>query len=322
MSVVSLSNGLRDKLNELVSPLPAALVVFTLALVWNNRDLIPFSSSEFDYQRIVKQQQAISHRVNEFRGQYVALIKAEKADQAAALLKDLESDINGVEAKFQGFLTGDPTHVRGMTAFGNFLEEIGKQEEASVWWSKAATLSAKNPNLLNNLANYYGHNGEATRAIKLYEESIRLNPNEAVYHFNLGNMYYLFRKESTQVHGWDVDQLFRESLNQFRIARDLEPNNFEFATAYAETFYGVNFLTQRIGWEEALEAWQYCLKMKLDAGQKDYVKVHLVRLNLYTGNPLEAAKSASEIKSEELRRVAKHLLNKMFGPPIKSPFSA
>lgn len=322
MRVVSLLKSLRDKLNELISPLPAALIVFVLALVWINRDLIPFGSSEFEYQRIIKQEQAVSQRVNEFRGQYVALIKAEKPDEAASLLHDLESDINGVEAKFQAFLGDNPAHVRGMTAYGNFLEDIGKQDEACVWWSKAVTISAKNPNLLNNLANYYGHNGEASRAIKLYEEAIRLNPNEAVYHFNLGNMYYLFRKEATQVHGWDLDQVFRESLSQFRMARDLEPNNFEYATAYAETFYGVNFLQQRIAWDEALKAWQYCLGMKLDAGQKDYVKVHLVRLNLYTGNPLEAAKSASEIKSEELRRVAKYLLIKMFGPPLKSPYSA
>src|ERR1051326_2013932 len=322
MPVVSLLKTSRDRLNEFVSPLPAALIIFALALVWINRDLIPFRSGEFDYQRIVKQQQAISRRVSDFRGQYVALIKAEKSDEAAALLKDLETDINGVEARLQRFLTENPTHVRGITTFGNFLEDIGKQDEACEWWSKAVTISAKNPNLLNNLANYYGHNGEAARAIKLYEESIRLNPNEAVYHFNLGNMYYLFRKEATQVHGWEVDQIFRESLDQFRIARDLEPNNFEYATAYAETFYGVNFLKQRIAWDEALKAWQYCLNMNLDAGQKDYVQVHLVRLNLYTGNPLEAARSASEIKSVELRRVAKYLLNKMFGPPIKSPYSA
>jgi tetratricopeptide (TPR) repeat protein len=311
-----------ERLKESISPLPLALVVFVLALVWINRDLIPFTSAEFQYQRLLKQEQVVSQRLNDFRPRYLALLKAAEADEAAALLKQLEADINSVEAAFGNFLAEHPAHARAMGVFGNFLEDIGKADEACRWWSRAVAISAKNPDLLNNLANYYGHNGEAARAIRLYEEAIRLNPTEAVYHFNLGNMYYLFRNEAAEVHGWDLDQIFRESLGQFRIARDLEPNNFEYATAYAETFYGVNFLKQRIAWEEALKAWQYCLGMNLDSGQKDYVKVHLVRLNLYTGNPMEAVRSASEIKSQELRRVARGLLNKMFGPPIQSPYSA
>lgn len=309
-------------MNEFVSPLPVALLFFVFALIWINRDLIPFGSGEFDYQNLLKQQQGMSHRLGDFRHEYMMLVKADKPGEAAEILRKLEADIASAEHTFRVFLGRHPDHARAMSAFGNFLEEIGKQDEACDWWSKAVSFSRRNPDLLNNLANYYGHNGEAARATRLYEEAIRLNPNEAVYHFNLGNMYYLFRKEAEQVHGWDMDQIFRESLEQFRVARDLEPNNFEYATAYAETFYGVNFLQQRIAWEEALKAWEYCLNMKLDAGQKDYVKVHLVRLNLYTGNPLEAARSASEIQSSELRRIARSLLNKMFGPPLRSPYSA
>jgi len=322
MSLRGFFQGVRQQLNDSVSPLPVALTLFVLALVWVNRDLIPFGTGEFDYQNLVKEQQSLSTRLDSFRFEYTALLKAKKNDDAAALLSQLETDIEAFESRFRSFLGFHPGHARGMTSFGDFLEDIGKADEASTWWSKAAAISANDPNLLNNLANYYGHNGQAARAIRLYEEAIRLNPTEAVYHFNLGNMYYLFRKEAQQNHGWDLDQTFREALEQFRIARDLEPNNFEYATAYAETFYGVNFLQQRIGWDEALKAWQYCLNMKLDSGQKDYVKVHLVRLNLYTGNPMEAARSASEIQSQELRRVARYLLNRMFGPPLKSPYSA
>lgn len=322
MSAVSLFIRIRKRISDSLSPLPVALLLFLAALVWVNRDLIPFDAAEFDYQRIQKQQQQVRQQLAEFRGEYVRLIKAERHSEAAALLEGLEGRISGVEGTYESFLVANPGHVRGMISFGNFLEDIGKADEACAWWSRAVMLSRGNPDLLNNLANYYGHNGEASRAIRLYEEAVRMNPTESVYHFNLGNMYYLFRNETTQIHGWDLDQVFRESLNQFRMARDLEPNNFEYATAYAETFYGVNFLKQRIAWEEALEAWQYCLNMKIDAGQKDYVKVHLVRLNLYTGNPMEAARSASEIKSKELQRVARYLLNKMFGPPLQSPYSA
>lgn len=320
--MIEFAHKVGKQVEPFLSPLPLAATAFLLALVWINHDLIPFGSGEFAYQNLLKQEELVSQRLGEFRDEYVRLIKAEKTEEAGELLERLEKDIDKVENLFRSFLANYPTHARAMASFGNFLADIGKQDEACDWWSKAVGLSRKNPDLLNNLANYYGHNGEAARAIRLYEEAIRMNPTKSVYHFNLGNMYYLFRKEAEQIHGWDLDQVFRESLTQFRIARDLEPNNFEYATAYAETFYGVNFLKQRIAWEEALQAWQYCLKMKLDSGQKDYVKVHLVRLNLYTGNPLEAARSASEIKSEELRRVARHLLNKMFGPPIQSPYSA
>jgi tetratricopeptide (TPR) repeat protein len=322
MSLLGSLNAFRARLNDCLSPLPLAVVLFLFALVYANRDLIPFGTGEFDYQRLLKQHAAISDRLDSFRMEYMTLVNANQAGDAAALLRQLETDIEATEGAFREFVSAHPDHVRAVTTYGNFLEEIGKADEACRWWSKAVLLNGKDPNLLNNLANYYGHNGEAGRAIRLYEEAIQLNPTEAVYHFNLGNMYYLFRRETEQIHGWDVDQIFREALDQFRVARDLDPNNFEYASAYAETFYGVNFLKQRIAWDEALKAWEFCLNMKLNSGQKDYVKVHLVRLNLYTGNPMEAARSASEIQSQELRRVAKNLLNKMFGPPLKSPYSA
>jgi tetratricopeptide (TPR) repeat protein len=186
---------------------------------------------------------------------------------------------------FEQFLVRYPDHDQAMNVYGTFLDEIGDGDKAVEWWERAIEFSRQNPQLLNNLANYYGHNGRAIDAIRLYEEALILDPDEPVYHFNLGNMYYLFRKETNEIHGWDLDKTFEKSLNHFKQARDLSPGNPSYAISYAETYYGVKFLSQKFDWNDAESAWLQCLHLNSRPDYKDSIRVHLVRINSYRASP-------------------------------------
>jgi len=213
---------------------------------------------------------------------------------------------------FESFLIRYPDHDQAMNVYGSFLDEIGKGDDAVQWWERAVEFSRRNPQLLNNLANYYGHNGRAEDAIKLYEEAIRIEPDEPIYHFNLGNMYYLFRKETHAIHGWDLKKTFEHSLLHFRIARDLAPENNEYAISYAETFYGVKFLSKGFEWREAEDAWKFCLSMDEQSEYQDSIRVHLVRINSYQGNSAAALDWYSQIKSPGSRQLSWQIIKRFF----------
>ncbi|MBV9463060.1 MAG: tetratricopeptide repeat protein, partial [Verrucomicrobiae bacterium] len=215
--------------------------------------------------------------------------------------------------QFEGFLSQYPTHGEAMNVYGTLLDDIGKGDEAMEVWERAMRLSQTNPELLNNLANYYGHNGRAEQAIRMYEQAIQINPQQAVYHFNLANMYYLFRKETMTIHPqWDLKKTFEMSLFHFRMASQIAPDNVEYATSYAETFYGVNFLTRAFDWRDAETAWKKCLPLRSDRAFQDSIHLHLLRVSAYQNKPAEALEYYNTLQGGDSRRMGWQLMRRFF----------
>lgn len=276
------------------------------------REELPYSlGAEWRYRAILHRQQRALRQVDGIWRQ-AELGRWSGRNGWRELQARIEESVRPVREEYEVFLQRNPGHDRAMTSLGTLLEDTGRPEEAFAWWSRAAELAKDNPQLLNNLANHHGHSGDPTRAIRLYEEAARLAPREAVFHYNLGNMYYLFRKETGRVHGWDLETVLAKSLEQFRLARECDRRNFDYATSYAETFYGVNFLLRNRPWQEALSAWEECLRLPLAKEQRDFVRVNIVRVSAYLRDPLRAMAAYSEIVSEEQRKLAGRLLRRAF----------
>ncbi len=181
-----------------------------------------------------------------------------------------------LENDYRHFLNDHPEHARAMVAYGDFLEDHQREEEALRWWQKAVTVDPQEAYAYNDMANYYGHNGRAADALKLYDKAIALAPTEPIFRFNWATTCVSFRNQSREVYGWTNDEIFQRSLDQFRKARDLDPQNFELATAYAETFY----MMPKPDWETAYTAWKYCLTQPFDESQKQLVYLHLARVSI------------------------------------------
>jgi tetratricopeptide (TPR) repeat protein len=179
-----------------------------------------------------------------------------------------------LENDYRHFLNDHPDHARAMVAYGDFLEDRQREEEALRWWQKAVTVDPHEAYAYNDIANYYGHYGRAADALKLYDKAIALAPTEPIFRFNWATTCSSFRNDSQKVYGWTKEEIFQHSLEQFRKARDLDPQNFDLATAYAETFYEM----PKPDWEEAFAAWKFCLNQQLDEGQQQLVYTHLARV--------------------------------------------
>ena len=60
-------------------------------------------------------------------------------------------------------------HALARIAFGNFLFQIGEEEDAVEQWTNASSLDSANPDPWNSLAHYYPHRGPVKKAFRNYK---------------------------------------------------------------------------------------------------------------------------------------------------------
>jgi tetratricopeptide (TPR) repeat protein len=179
-----------------------------------------------------------------------------------------------VRTNYASFLRRHPDSSRGYLAYGSFLNDIGDEEGGKVQFENAAQIDPKNPAAWNNLANYYGENGPLTNAFADYAKAIELDPTEPVYYQNLAMTVYLFRKDAKAFYGINEAQVFDKALDLYRTAVRLDPDNFDLATDYAESYYGIRPLRTN----DALVAWTNALKVAHNDVEREGVFIHLARV--------------------------------------------
>jgi len=292
-------------------PLAIIILLAALGMVgWHMGDGVQ-CVSEWRYHNLVRRQQSLMDEVNVLWKQ-ANLYPSTNEKRWKVLQQQMEEKVAPLKREYEAFLRKNPVHYRAMTSYGSLLEDTGHHGEALAWWSCALRLMPHYALLLNEMANSHARRGHVLPAIYFYEAASRLSPGEAVYHFNLGNMYYLFQNETARLHGWNSKDVFSNALMCFRMARECDDSKFEYAASYAETFYGMNVLFHNRPWKEALAAWEHCLAMKLEPEQQDFVRIHLVRVSALLKDPVASMRHWSKIRDGAHRKLASRLFQQAF----------
>jgi tetratricopeptide (TPR) repeat protein len=211
---------------------------------------------------------------------------------------------------YESFLRNHPDSARGFLAYGSFLNDIGDEDGAKVQYENSKQLDPKNPAVWNQLANYYGENGELTNAFADYTEAIRLDPAEPVYYQNFATTVYLYRKDAREFYGINEQQVFDKALGLYQQAMKLAPQNLVLAVDYAESYYGIKPLRTN----DALVAWTNALTIAKDDNEREGVLLHLARVKTAAGfydeaqAHLDAVTNAAfaDLKNRLVRSLADH----------------
>lgn len=220
---------------------------------------------------------------------------AGKGDNAASLTLQgrIKQRLASVKKAYEEFFRRHPEHGRARIAYASFLSDIGEEYEALPHLQKARELDPNNPAVWNQLANWHGHNSPVTNSFDYYQKAIDLDPTEPTYYWNFATTVFLFRRDATNHFKITEQQVFEKALVLYRKAVELDPENFELVTDYAQTYYGVK--VPKIGdpeidrqavqkhCDEALGAWQVALKKARDDIEKQGVYVHFARLQINAG---------------------------------------
>lgn len=250
---------------------------------------------ENEYQKIIGDDDAAEKDVLRWTDDAEAFEKAAGANPKATLHMRIQQRLDGVRREYENFLQRHPDHVNGHLAYGSFLNDTHDEDGAVSHWDKARKLAPKNPAPWNNLANYYGHRGPVQKAFEYYAKAIELDPNESVYYHNFAVTVYLFRKDAGEYFKLTEPEVFDKSLDLYRQAIKLAPDDFVLFSDYAESFYGTN----PPRWKDGLEAWTQALKIAHDEDELEGVYIHLARINLKLGHFDEARMRLSGVTNQE-----------------------
>jgi tetratricopeptide (TPR) repeat protein len=244
----------------------------------------PNDPAELELRRLMMDDDAAQAEVDKWIRDNNAFATNGAGEAKEELNKRIRARFDSVRSGYEDFLRRNPDSARGYLAYGSFLNDIGDEEAALLQNEKAAQLDPKNPGAWNNLANYYGEHGPLTNAFVDYAKAIALSPNEPVYYQNLATSVYLFRRDAMSFYGITEPQVFDKSLELYRHAIQLDPDNFPLATDYAQSYYGIRPLRTN----DALVAWTNALQIAHDDNEREGVFLHLARVKIAAGYFAEA----------------------------------
>jgi len=237
----------------------------------------------------------------------IGIKAAHKAEEALANPNVTTKERLRVEQIYYQVVRDHPQSVPAQNALAAFLWKTGEAEEAVEHWRTAQRLDPENAEAANSLGGAYLGIGRVREAAEQFLLAVRFENHNPDYHFDLGNVEFIFRSDLTAAWKIDSAELLQRALFQFREASRLAPTDVEYARAYAETFYGM----PSPDWKEAQVAWQHYLELSTN---RNFAYLQLARVSLKRHNKAEALSfldkisdsSFSEIK-EKLRKQAEAL---------------
>ena len=237
----------------------------------------------------------------------IGIKAAHKAAEALANPNVTPKDRLRVEQIYYQLVRDNPQSVPAQNALAAFLWKTGKPEAAVEHWHTAQHLEPKNGEAANSLGGAYLRIGRVREAADQFLLAVRSESDNPDYHFDLGNVEFILRRDLTAAWKIDSAELLQRALFQFREASRLASTDLEYARAYAETFYGM----PNPDWNEAQVAWQHYLELSTN---RNFAYLQLARVSLKQHKKDEALSFLNKISDpsyswlkEKLRKQAEAL---------------
>ncbi len=201
--------------------------------------------------------------------------------ESITIMGKIKEQINPVREAYEEFIKEHPGHAKSRLTYASFLSDIGEGSAALPHLIKATEIDPDLPAAWNNLANYYGHNGEVKKAFTHYEKAIQIKPDESVYYHNFGTTVFLFRKDVKEHYKISEEEVFDKALFLYKKAQTYDLKNFDLAEDIAQTYYGIrtkDVPSKMARPKEALKAWRYAEGIAPGDFEKQGVCIHLARV--------------------------------------------
>lgn len=242
------------------------------------------NSPDAELEQIMEADDAAMDEVDKWIQENNAFAAQGAGQPDAELNKKIRARLDEIRNRYKDFLQRYPTNADAHLAYGTFLNDIGEEDASVPELETARKLCPTNPAAWNDLANYYGEHGPITNAFVYYTKAIELDSNEPVYYRNFATTVYLFRKDAREFYGIGEQQVFDKALALYQKAMQLDPTNFDLATDFAESYYGIKPLRTN----DALIAWTNALKVAGNEIEREGVYIHLARIKMSIGHYAEA----------------------------------
>ena len=195
--------------------------------------------------------------------------------------ESLRAQLQSVAHDYERLLQDNPKFAAGYAAYGYLLGKIGMRKESVAVLLKANQFDSDIPLVKNQLGNYLAEEGKPLEAAPYYLAAIKLEPNEPLYHYQLGTLLTVARDDFLQSGEWTRAALDVAMHHAFQRAAELAPDRFEFAYRYAESFYDL----ETPDWDGALKAWADLEEKAPTAVERQTMRLHAANILIKIDKP-------------------------------------
>ncbi len=192
-----------------------------------------------------------------------------------------EEEFHKLDGVFAGLEKKYPGDAAIKNAHAEFLWSIEEPQRAMETWLAAEKLDPDNATVLDHLGGSYLAAGNVKKATGYYQRAVGSAPGDAAAHFSYANVLFIFRHELLDGAHPDARAVLTKALEEFSEAARLQPNDANYARAFAETFYTID----SPDWQAALGAWEHFYTV---TSQKDFALLNLARVHMKLGQKAEA----------------------------------
>jgi tetratricopeptide (TPR) repeat protein len=150
--------------------------------------------------------------------------QGEKLDEEA-----FRSQVQSVVHDYERLLADSPKFAAAYAAYGLLLGKVGMKKESVAMLLKANQFDSDIPLVKNQLGNFLAEEGRPLEAAPYYLAAIKLEPNEPLYHYQLGTLLTVARDDFLKSGEWTRVALDKAMHHAFERAAELAPDRFEFA---------------------------------------------------------------------------------------------
>lgn len=256
---------------------------------------------------------------NEAAAQLQALADRQTSLAAKAATMDSENALRDLNKPFQDlvdaykdFLAKHPDMPEGHVSYGQLLKQpvVDERRRAVEEFLQANKLygdmseaelkargGAKHWALVKNaIGNYVAEEGHPLDAINYFLAAVRLQPAEALYHYQVGNLLAVARDDFLGAGDWTSETLDQSMQDAYRRATELAPGNFAFGYGYAKSFY----IVTKPDWNAALAVWTALEAKTQTPLARQTVQLHEAKVLMELGRKDEARAKLGGVTAGEL----------------------
>jgi tetratricopeptide (TPR) repeat protein len=229
---------------------------------------------------------------------------AQQTDQAS--VEDMRAQFQELVFGFDDYIKKYPHVAAGYVSYALLLNQpiLGERKRAAMLLLKANQLDANLPLVKNQLGNYLAEEGKPLEALNYYLAAVKLEPQEPLYHYQIGTLLNEAREDFIKSDSWTRETLDEAMQNAFEQAHALAPDNVGYAYRYGESFYDL----ERPEWSAALAYWQaFETKMTSTIG-KETARLHQANVLIQQKKFVEARAVLTTVNEATLKAQKEKLI--------------
>ncbi|WP_414662599.1 tetratricopeptide repeat protein [Horticoccus sp. 23ND18S-11] len=212
--------------------------------------------------------------------------------------------VQSITHDYELLLRNNPTFAAGYAAYGYMLSKVDMRKEATAMLLKANQLDPDIALVKNQLGNILAEEGKPLQAAPYFIAAVKLEPNEPLYHYQLGTVLVSAREDFLKTGEWTREALDNAMHQGFKRAAELAPDRFEFAYRYAESFYDL----EKPDWPGALKAWSALEEKATTPIERQTMRLHAANICLKLGKRDHAKALLDSVDDPKLQGQKQRLL--------------